>query len=148
MAMRCRFQPKALRVHAAEDFHRRRSIVAAIKLARTHRPRNGRAPASDDIQGGVALFLWRWKVEESRVRCHSLWPPGRLVGAPAADLLAAILVEGGYRGGGRSTGRAAADTWDPRAKAAADSRARARKHRLTRVPLLSENEGARSSVHG
>jgi hypothetical protein len=96
MVMRCRFQPKALRVHTAEEFHRRRSIVAAIKLARTHLPRNGRAPASDDIHGGVALFLWRWKEEESRVRCHSLWPPGRSVGAPTADLLAAISVAGGY----------------------------------------------------
>jgi hypothetical protein len=49
---------------------------------------------------------------------------------------------------GRSTGRAAADTRGPRAEAAADSRARAHKHRLTRGPLTSENTGARSSVHG
>jgi hypothetical protein len=63
--------------------------------------------------------LWRRKEEESRVRCHSVWPPWRSVGAPAADLLAAISVEGGYRGGGRSTWCAAADTRDPRAEAAA-----------------------------
>jgi hypothetical protein len=86
-------------------------------------------PAETQPKGGVhtggVFFLWQWKEEESRVRCHSVWPPGRSVGAPAADLLVAISVEGGYRGGGRSTWCAAADTRDPRVEAAADSRARA-----------------------